>query len=194
MISNVDPWGTVRKVAGDGCCVMAVDPGGVTGICWAIVPYDVLEKYGVGADLFSALKDNGVFGFSQVSSAPLPPNPIDNVLSLESAVASRLLAGAEALHARSPYGLTNVVIEDFVLRIGTQSRDLLSPVRITSALWYALYMHGDLKPVVNLKQVSDAKGIVNDDTLKRFGLWFEGKQHARDAARHLVLALRNIDK
>jgi hypothetical protein len=88
-------------------------------------------------------------------------------------------------------GITDVVIEDFVLRERTKDRSLLSPVRITFGLEHELWMSPD-NFFTTKQQPSDAKSTVTDDRLKRWGMWTVGQQHARDATRHLILFLRKV--
>jgi hypothetical protein len=96
-------------------------------------------------------------------------------------------------------GLTHLVCEDFILREHTMDRSLLSPVRITTGLFNNCAGMLGFDAHWHFQSPSD-KSTVTDSHLKDLGLWFPGKQHARDAARHLVLflkkyqmQLRNID-
>lgn len=82
-----------------------------------------------------------------------------------------------------------VIIEDFILRERTKSRDLLAPVRLTAMLQDRLYHCGFSGKIV-LQSPSDAKSIVTDSRLKAWGLWHEGSPHIRDGWRHLVKYLR----
>lgn len=84
----------------------------------------------------------------------------------------------------------HLAIEDFTLRERTMDRSLLSPVRLTSGLLALLEDCDDVNVVVHLNSAADAKSIVTDRVLKKLGLYVPGQQHARDAARHAVLALR----
>lgn len=82
-----------------------------------------------------------------------------------------------------------VVIEDFVLRQMRMDRDLLSPVRITAAIGYALWKDGR---DYHVQAPGDAKRICSDDRLKDWRMYDPtgGLQHARDADRHALLFLR----
>lgn len=98
-----------------------------------------------------------------------------------------------------------LVVEDFQLRVGgstgvaSTARSLLSPVRVTSGLRTLLGARG--KGLAGssgsealygagwrftMQQASDAKTVVTDDRLRRWGAWAPGLEHARDATRHLV--------
>lgn len=91
-----------------------------------------------------------------------------------------------------------VVIEDFILdpaRFNT-GRDLLSPVRITSALGFDLWLQ---KSYYFVQGASLAKRTMTDERLKTMGYYSStgGMQHARDADRHALTFLKrcaNPDK
>lgn len=82
-----------------------------------------------------------------------------------------------------------VVIEDFSLRQLRMDRDLLSPVRITAALGYCLWVGGR---DYHVQSPADAKRTCTDDRLKEWRMYDStgGLQHARDADRHALLFLR----
>jgi hypothetical protein len=82
-----------------------------------------------------------------------------------------------------------VVIEDFVLRQMRMDRELLSPVRVTSALGYLLWKQGR---DYHVQQPADAKKTCTDDRLKSWGMYdpYGSLRHARDADRHAILFLR----
>lgn len=89
-----------------------------------------------------------------------------------------------------------VVVENFTLRTFKQSRELLSPVRITAKLSYVM-KHGleDVAPAGRrmwLQEPSMAKSTATDDRLKDWGLYRRagGEEHARDATRHAITFLR----
>jgi hypothetical protein len=82
-----------------------------------------------------------------------------------------------------------VVIEDFTLRTLRMDRDLLSPVRITSAIGYSMWLNGR---EYHVQSPADAKTICSDQRLKEWGMYdpYGSLQHARDADRHALLFLR----
>jgi hypothetical protein len=84
-----------------------------------------------------------------------------------------------------------VVIEDFILRERTQSRDLLAPVRLAAKLDDRLYVT-NWRGNLTYQSPSDAKSIITDERLKQWGLYETGSPHIRDAWRHLVKRLRDI--
>lgn len=82
-----------------------------------------------------------------------------------------------------------VVIEDFTLRQFRMDRDLLSPVRITSAIGYSMWLGGR---DYHVQTPADAKRICTDDRLKEWRMYdpYGSLRHARDADRHAILFLR----
>jgi hypothetical protein len=82
-----------------------------------------------------------------------------------------------------------VVIEDFTLRQMRMDRDLLSPVRITAALGYNIWIAGR---DYHVQTPADAKTTCTDERLKIWGVYDNsgGLRHARDADRHAILFLR----
>lgn len=78
-----------------------------------------------------------------------------------------------------------LVIEDFILRKMTMGRELLSPVRITAKVEFAV------RPRYFVKQSSSlAMSTVTDERQKMWKLWIPGKEHARDATKHCVTFLK----
>lgn len=80
--------------------------------------------------------------------------------------------------------------EDFILRMLSSDRDLLSPVRIN-----AVFDHiARPVPVPRRKQQpSDAKNVVSDDRLRRMNLGRPGwTEHEKDALRHAILLARSL--
>jgi hypothetical protein len=86
-----------------------------------------------------------------------------------------------------------VVIEDFILDMkrADQARHTLSPVRITSALSYAMYASGHNSNQIIVQNRSMAKTTCTDERLKNWGLYDRRSgSHARDAVRHAFYLLR----
>lgn len=69
---------------------------------------------------------------------------------------------------------------------------LLSPVRILSKL--DLMANEGRFEGLDLwdysQTAADAKSIITDERLRRWGLWVPGNNHENDACRHLILHLR----
>lgn len=84
-----------------------------------------------------------------------------------------------------------VVIEDFLLRKKSMDRELLSPVRLTAALEYAVEEQA-MQMTLHRQQPSEAKTGADDERLKRWNLYKRagGQQHARDADRHAIIFLK----
>lgn len=83
-----------------------------------------------------------------------------------------------------------VLIEDFILRVSSGDREVLSPVRITAKVEFGLFLAGT---VPHFRQMpSEAKNVATDDRLKSWGFYQRegGQQHARDADRHALTWLR----
>lgn len=175
--------------------VMAVDPGGTTGVAWGV--YDLAG--GAIPDILAAGEMTGsaqVTGAEEWQAAKIVEHWVDFEMF------ARHKFGAEPL----------LVFEDFILRVGhgSSERSGLSPVRITSLVYGLLLGHhvGTAAPwgedaweaarrsqmiPWKLQQPSAAKSFATKDRLKRWGLWTVGQQHARDAWRHLALALAEYD-
>jgi hypothetical protein len=84
-----------------------------------------------------------------------------------------------------------LVIEDFLLRKRSMDRELLSPVRLTAALEYAVEAEG-LNMTLHRQQPAEAMTVATDERLKAWGLYKRagGMQHARDADRHAITFFR----
>lgn len=92
-----------------------------------------------------------------------------------------------ALEVCNALGEVHVVaVESFELRASRKlrGRGALAPKGVGTLLRAA---YGER---VVMQSASQAKSVVTDDRLKDWGLWVKGQQHARDAIRHLVVALR----
>lgn len=117
-------------------------------------------------------------------------------------------------------GVQWLAVEDFILRVGRGSsdRDGLAAVRVTSCFMTILRerklcafqgirggteckasqragMHLGYRSGARIlwQSPSNAKGVMTDDRLRRAGLWIPGKDHARDAMRHLALLWRQVE-
>ena len=186
-----DPW---VMAALDRLNVLAVDPGGTTGVSHMQVKYtDLVDPHkpvhtivglwqtcqidcgamsGNAADTATAY-DNGGLGISETG---------------EAAGIALIYNVAEQL-ARFPLC---VVIEDFVPQEFNKSRDFLSPVRLSARLEQLLW---ELQACTVLKQTAgQAKSKATDDRLERWGFMEGGHadRHKRDADRHALLLLSRI--
>ena len=194
-----------------GLSVFCVDPGETTGWAWACVSYRELRSIGGGSggsggdlswgSLFARLIDSGRFDCGQVEvyRGPLSSSSVAARVAMQEAMACvDLSVTIEQLHILtqgvsrgSVSQVTDIVIEDFILRQGTKARNLLAPVRLTAGLVQEVLRSNRLIGVT-MQSPSDAKSVVTDDRLRSLGLWQVGQVHARDACRHLALFLRRL--
>ncbi len=176
--------------------VMAVDPGGTSGVAWGV--YDL--NAGSVPDIIASGQMTGcaeVTGAEEWQAAKI----VEQWKDFEMFARIKLDAAGCIL-----------VFEDFILRVGRGSSDRagLSPVRITSLVYGLLMSHhvGTAAPwgmdawqsalesqmiPWKLQQPSSAKNFATKERLKRWGLWEVGARHARDAWRHVALALAEYD-
>lgn len=177
-----------------GYSVVAVDPGTVTGMAWAVVGRSELRRLGVVGALGAARKDGRLLG-EEVKGG----DEFDS--------ASYILSWLEVFQGEARRrtqgrvrGHHSVIIEDFILREHTKDRSLLAPVRLTAMVEFGLksgLVLPSLHPVtagVVRQSPSDAKSGVTDDRLRSWGLWWKGSPHIRDAIRHLVVYLRRHER
>jgi hypothetical protein len=151
--------------------VVAVDPGGTTGICAVRV---------LAGDLASIDARTFYNGIAFLAYDQWPE------ISAPEAVLNTLLSIAASFEGRFP-----LVIEDFSLRRMSRDRDLLSPVRVGERIAERLAGSPLADGVhVVMQTPSEAIGTVTDDRLRRWGLYRRGQPHARDALRHAVHFLR----
>ena len=189
-----------------GVSVFCVDPGETTGWAWACVAYSELRRVAFGdllwSDLFGRLRRSERFscGQEEVYRGPLSASsPAAGVAQSEAFTAMSLGVTLDQLHLTSRRvsngsvgWVTDIVIEDFILRERTKDRSLLSPVRLTSAIVQEV-LRSEKLIGLTLISSSDSKSAITDDRLRALGLWIVGKQHARDACRLLALFLRKLD-
>lgn len=179
--------------------IMAVDPGGTTGVVSGIVPR--------GGSVKGILKRTRSRSAEQIKAAELRAGTTWSAdLSVALALAERWEAFAKNCLKLGIH--PELVVEDFQLR---QRNVDLMPVNVRSALEGVLWMAGrveaDLRAgdafepgAVNRRfggvpgmefawapiyqQPSEAKGYGTDARLRQWGLWERGMPHARDAWRH----------
>lgn len=148
-------------------CVLAVDPGGVSGVAWVRFKLDELR------DIEGLLR-------SKLECGEVAGGFLDQCKRL-----------SRALEVVNP---THVVVENFMLRVGgpmLSRTDGLIPVRLIGAIELLVWQR-DPALCFNLQNASSAKSIATDARLKDWGLWMVGQDHARDAIRHLVVFLRRL--
>lgn len=200
------------SVAGPrGLSVFAVDPGETTGWAWAVVAYSELSSVRDGSlswqQFWARVLGRGVssaaprFDCGQVAiyRGPLSASGPAAALAMSEAQAVLDLAiEISVRHSASSKGsggkvnqVTDLVIEDFILRERTKARNLLAPVRLTAGLVQEV-LRSDKLIGITFQSGSDAMSTITDERLKALGLWQVGQQHARDACKHLALFLRSL--
>lgn len=166
--------------------VLAFDPGETTG--WSLLvalpeglsSIEEHAKYGVLKNISDwkhgqidcgNQKGNGSFHYHSTSGEAAGVNEIVGLI--------RAWPGAA------------IVFEDFIIdpRRLTQTRDLLSPVRVTSAVSFYLWLQ---RRGYFVQSASLAKTTVPDERLRSWGFYdkYGGLGHARDADRHGLTFLK----
>lgn len=189
-----------RVHGGRGLSVFCVDPGETNGWAWACLGWAELRREGIKGALESAVRHRSGplladrrFLCGQIGGDRSEVGECNSAGALfdMAVVCGEMGARTSLVNGKSlvPH-LTDLVVEDFILRLQTQSRDLLSPVRQSARLAVLAHQH-QWQMTWTLQSPSD-KGVITDDRLRSHGLWIVGQQHARDACRHLVLHLRKV--
>lgn len=163
--------------------LFAIDPGTTTGVAYCPEP---IELIGSVKEIFGRHKL--VVDHMQCPLADDGTNELAGALE----IADLFLGLRNDWIKRYKIPGQNIffIYEDFILRPGknhSSDRSGLSPVRIVAHIQGAL----SNKSVNYLpQQPALAKGSFTNERLRRFGLWTVGKEHGRDATRHLALAVR----
>lgn len=149
--------------------IIGIDPGGTTG--WARLTFPRRSIYG-DADPKILEWDAGQFYGEETVQ-------VDNI--------ARYVREAQGLSYRIGPA---VVGEGFSYETSVRGTDVLSPVRIMAMLVYAQHLGkmGDAR--VTYQDRGLAKSTATDQRLKAWGFWLPGEEHARDAMRHAITALR----
>lgn len=172
--------------------VVGVDPGGTTGM--SVMQISYVDLVNPQTPLQGA-----IFGWmhGQVDCGSQSGNAAESATAMGGLGVSETgeaagVAIIENIICQAAAEPAAVVIEDFIPREFNQSRDFLSPVRITAALNQLLW---ELRATTqHRQQASEAKTTCTDDRLQKWG-FFEGgnsDRHARDADRHALLFLRKL--
>ncbi len=196
----------------DSACVISLDPGGTTG--WSLMEVhpealsDLPEHRSV-----ALLKNVLRWQHGQIDCGSVKGNLGEDPFSESLAAGGRtgrqrprdVVGGVsttgenagigEILGLIRAYPHAAVVMEDFILdpsRFNT-GRDLLSPVRIISAVSFDLWLQGRSFYV---QMPSLAKSTAGDEQLKAWGFYerLGGKNHARDADRHSLTFLKRASE
>ena len=163
--------------------IIAIDPGGTTG--WSLItvhPEALIEPQ---ADIFDNIF---IHQHGQVDCGMHRGN-LDSSLHDGISTEGEFSGVYDLVEFIKVWPSAAVVIEDFTLRQMRMDRELLSPVRITSAIGYAMWLDGR---DYHVQSPSDAKRHCSDDRLREWRMYdhSSGLRHARDADRHAILFLR----
>jgi hypothetical protein len=151
---------------------MAVDPGGVSGVTYGLVPQimgGTVREHLAGARVWSA----------EVGGSPLEQ---------ATEICLDYLSFVFDAQVRWQVSINNVcfVWESFQLR---RRNVELSPLEIRNISEGLMYKHNF---PFELQTASQAKTYATDDRLRKWGQWVKGSAHQRDARRHLALKINTI--
>jgi hypothetical protein len=171
------------EISYDSATVIALDPGGTTG--WSLLSVHPQSLTEPDADFLENIFDH------QHGEVDCGSHRGNLGTSLHSGISTdgEFSGVYDLVKLIDSWPMAAVVMEDFVLRQMRMDRELLSPVRITAAIGYAIWRKGR---DYHVQGPADAKRVCTDDRLKRWGMYdpYGGLRHARDADRHAILFLR----
>lgn len=163
--------------------VLALDPGGTTG--WSVMSFHAVALFDPEVPVLENIE---FWQHGQIDCGTLKGNRgTSGVGDIEDGVSTHGEAAGvnEIISLIRAWPGAAVVIEDFIIRQTNQSRDFLSPVRITAAINQYMY---NQKRHMYYQQPALAKTAATDDRLKLWKLYDRsgGLNHARDADRHAI--------
>lgn len=163
--------------------VIAIDPGGTTG--WSLMSVHPESLNNPHADF---LENIFTHQHGQVDCGSHRGN-LDSSLHTGISTDGEFSGVYDLAELIESWPASAVVIEDFTLRQQRKDRDLLSPVRITAALGFRLWLKGR---DYHVQQPNDAKTTCSNLRLREWGMYDSvgNLEHARDADRHAILFLR----
>lgn len=157
--------------------LIALDPGGTTGMAWAMfppngnVPDAYLKKMSRAWQIDGEHKDQALLLYQEILDCMKRAGGVN----------------------QSTYNVRTIVAcEDFVVPSGPRRKTVLSPVRVGAMLEYHVWLEE-----LNLEwrwQQPGERSVITDEMLKRWGLWLPGQPHAMDALRHLIVLQRKLEK
>jgi hypothetical protein len=167
--------------------VIAIDPGGTTG--WSLMSVHPESLTNPHADF---LENIFTHQHGQVDCGSHRGN-LDSSLHTGISTDGEFSGVYDLAELIESWPASAVVIEDFTLRQQRKDRDLLSPVRITAALGFRLWLKGR---DYHVQQPADAKTTCSNLRLREWGMYDSvgDLEHARDADRHAILFLRRCKK
>lgn len=163
----------MAKVIPDRFAVMAVDPGGTTGVCQGLFAPVRCEPLSVKG-LFDRAQEKNAVRWSEITA-----DPAKTAQWIEG-FWKRFLA--KWVEQELPASHCYLVVENFALR--QRSVDL-APVEIRAGLKTLGVLFEDQSP-------SEAKGYATNDRLRSWGIWAVGQEHSRDALRHLATKVAKV--
>jgi hypothetical protein len=182
--------GDVSEGAPLGWSIVGIDPGTHTGVAWALVSVRQVKELGWKRALAACRSDQVRERWAMYEVAgSTEDRSVDQLLEL----LDRFRYFSSVASAGRISEISHIVTEDFILRERTMERSLLSPVRITEKLEYALHSSGS-SSTLSRYSAADAKTIVTDERLKRWGLYDPKSKHARDALRQLIMKMRELSE
>lgn len=138
--------------------IIGIDPGGITG--WSV--------FGIHPDVFSGNPEFRVIDNVDFWTAGQFTGNEDDQTD-------------EIVELINSWPGARIAMEDFILRKVGMAREMLSPVRITAKVEWAIRPRYFV-----LQQPSLAMTTITDERQKEMGFWLPGKEHARDAVKHCL--------
>jgi len=173
------------EITYDTATVIAIDPGGTTG--WSLMQVDPEALCDRSRKVLPGIFDHQ---HGQVDCGVRRGN-LDTTLHAGISTDGEFAGVYDIAKLCREWPCAAVVIEDFQLRQMRRDRELLSPVRIGTAIGYTLWIQGRDYFV---QQPADAKNVCSDALLKEAKMYdpYGNLVHARDADRHALLFLRKL--
>ena len=177
----------------DLAVVVAFDPGGTTGWCaLGVDPLTLKETNPFPLHQLIIVKEHGELDCQGRKTEPPRVSHAVNMGGENNGVHNML----DIVLHRFPKAA--IVMEDFILdfKRADQSRDLLSPVRLTAAFSYGLWdaesqVVGQGLDRIFIQDRTNPKTTCTDVRLRNWGLYDRHSgPHARDAMRHAYYFLR----
>ncbi len=171
--------------------LIAIDPGGETGIAWAMFKQGPLAGHQAVQYAFT---------HSMGEAWQIGGDPKEQVLELVSIVHHYMHKAGQG--KQEVYKVRTVVAcEDFQLRQKALRKSALVPHAIGRMLEFQLWsleaMDTEVAPQVEWRwQQPSEMSAVTDDMLKRWRLWQPGKKNddAMAALKHLIVLARKLEK
>ena len=136
--------------------VLAVDPGGTTGLAW----WRAGQHRAWSEPLEQAMDTVFTEIITRYDPTAFPDKPTFDLVVFEA-----------------------IVITGQTLK---KSRNVQDAIEFIGMARYVCHKWG---PPFNTQTPADAKSFATDEKLRALGWWTPGPDHARDASRHLLLAL-----